>query len=164
MKLISKVFIFLFFFTLCLMSFDVCLTRAQQDTANIDKDIQEAKSALLDYLEAGNNQDLDAIMKKISPNYSEFMQGINVDYGLFKQRMEYYISESKKCCLDEAIANFTFFDTPTIKDGKAVLPCEYENTFLDINTMERNSQRRKRVFTLIKENDEWKIINIERIS
>lgn len=117
----------------------------------------EVRKVVDNYFEGVSKGDVSFIMDQISTEYSGHDKEGNVlDYAKVRPTME----ENLKKFLNISINDLEITNLD-IQNNKATLEVEYNFRALNQDTAENVNIKIKRLITLVKENDSWKIVQIQ---
>ncbi len=117
----------------------------------------EVRKVVDNYFEGISKGDVNSLMNQISTDYSGHDREGNVlDYAKVRPAMEENLKKFLNISINDLkIANLD------IQNNKATLEVEYNFRALNQDTAENMNIKIKRLITLVKENDSWKIVEIE---
>ena len=148
--------LFPMFILIVLISYKITPALAQQD-----KEILKIKKVIENYL--GSFADLNSKMSQVSVNYFDIdKDGNAIDYAKFKSLSEDLIHTILKKYVDFSISNLEIIKSD-FQENKATLEIEFSWKGYNLDTLKGESGKQKRLVSLVKEDNIWKIAKWSRL-
>lgn len=131
--------------------------------AQENKETLEIKKVVKNYLENLTQKDINSIMNKVSLNYSsEDDNGNIIDYNKLRPKLEDNTAKLLKIYADYSITGIETIKSD-VKDNKATIWVVYSWKGFNLDTTKEESGKSKRLISLAKEGDSWKITSLKVI-
>ena len=124
--------------------------------AQENQDIRDIKRVIESFLKDVVYQDIDSAMLWVSISYSDIRNNNIIDYSKFKSELKQLITALSKKYINGSISDLEIIKLD-IKDQKAHIEIGYGWKGFNLDTLEEDSGKVRRIATLVKENGSWKI-------
>jgi hypothetical protein len=150
----KKLILFLIFISVVQMCYNINLISAQEGK---DKEAQEIKRVIENFLMDFSRQDLDSMMNQVSIGYSDVgPDGNIIDYAQYKTNVKNLMENRFKTYIDYSINVLNVLKLD-IQENKATIEFEFKWQGFNLDTLKDDSEIHKGMVSLAKENGSWKI-------